>query len=53
MAIAGMAARQSAMIAYIDDYWLMAIVVLAMIPMLLFMRAPRPGAGPAPAPAME
>ncbi len=53
MAITGMAARQSAMIAYIDDYWLMAIVVLAMIPMLLFMRAPRPGVAPAAAAAME
>ena len=28
-AINGMAARQSAMIAYIDDYWLMAIVVIS------------------------
>ena len=53
MTINGMAAQQSAFIAYIDDFRLMAVVVICMIPMLLFMRAPKPAAAPAGAGAME
>ena len=51
--INGMAAQQSAFIAYIDDFRLMAVVVLCMIPMLLFMRVPRTAVAPAGAAAME
>jgi MFS transporter, DHA2 family, multidrug resistance protein len=33
--------RQAAMIAYIDDFLLMLFVILALLPLLLFVRAPR------------
>ena len=49
----GMIARQSAMIAYIDDFWLMTIVVFCLIPILFLMRAPSKGGGSAPPAAME
>ena len=44
----GLIARQAALIAYIDDFWLMTIVMACMLPILLFMRSPKIGAGPAP-----
>jgi DHA2 family multidrug resistance protein len=50
---AGMAAlngeitRQASMIAYVDDYWLMMILTLAVIPLLLLVRKPKLAA-PAP-----
>jgi DHA2 family multidrug resistance protein len=40
--------RQSSMIAYVDDYWLMMILTLAVIPLLLFVRAPAKTAAAAP-----
>jgi DHA2 family multidrug resistance protein len=43
---------QSAMIAYIDDFYLMLLLTLAALPMLLLVRPPRVGAG-APNVAME
>jgi len=46
----GMVEQQSAMIAYIDNYWLMAIVVLLMLPTLLLLRPMNPTAGAAPMP---
>jgi MFS transporter, DHA2 family, multidrug resistance protein len=46
------ATRQAAMVAYIDDFKLMMVVVLFALPLLLFMREKRhPAALPAPAPA--
>ena len=52
--INGMIGRQSAMIAYIDDFWLMTIVMVCLLPILFLMRAPkkagRGGGGP---PVME
>ena len=51
-AINGMIARQSAMIAYIDDFWLMTIVMVCLLPILFLMRAPKQAAGPRP-PVME
>ena len=48
--ISGMVAHQAAMISYIDDYWLMAIVALLMLPTLLLLR-PAPRGGPAAVPA--
>jgi len=32
-----MVTRQSAMIAYINDYWLLMVLTLAMIPMILII----------------
>jgi DHA2 family multidrug resistance protein len=40
--------RQASMIAYVDDYWLMMLLTLAVIPMLLLIRPPKPSAAPAP-----
>lgn len=36
--------RQAAMVAYIDDFWLMMWVTLASIPLVLLLRPPKPGA---------
>ena len=33
--------RQAAMISYLDDFMLMLIVILASLPLLLLVRAPR------------
>ncbi|OHD04521.1 MDR family MFS transporter [Sphingopyxis sp. RIFCSPHIGHO2_12_FULL_65_19] len=35
--------RQAAMIAYIDDFWLMMWVTLASVPLVLLLRPPKPG----------
>ncbi len=40
------------MVAYIDNFYLMVIVILAALPFLLLLRRPK-GAGAAPAVAME
>ncbi len=42
--------RQAQMVAYIDDYKLMMIIILLASPLLLLLRKPRPR-GPTPAPA--
>ncbi|RYF99792.1 MAG: DHA2 family efflux MFS transporter permease subunit, partial [Caulobacteraceae bacterium] len=44
-AINGEITRQSAMIAYLDDFKLMLIITIACLPMLLLMRAPKRSAG--------
>ncbi len=36
--------RQAAMVAYIDDFWLMMWVTLASVPLVLLLRPPAPGA---------
>jgi DHA2 family multidrug resistance protein len=41
------ATRQAAMVAYIDDYKFMMIVVIVMLPLLLMLRRPRASARPA------
>ncbi|HEX4095642.1 MAG TPA: EmrB/QacA family drug resistance transporter, partial [Caulobacteraceae bacterium] len=51
--INGMIGRQSAMIAYIDDFWLMTIVMVLLLPILFVMRAPKQAAGGAGPPTME
>ena len=33
--------RQAAMVAYVDDFWLMVFITLACMPLLLLMRTPR------------
>ena len=42
-ALAAVIDRQAAVIAYLDDFKLLAIAMLAMIPLLFLMRGPRPG----------
>jgi len=39
--------RQASMIAYVDDYWLMLLLTLTVIPMLLLIRPPKAAAAPA------
>jgi DHA2 family multidrug resistance protein len=46
-ALNGEITRQASMIAYVDDYWLMMILTLAVIPLLLLVQKPKTGA-PAP-----
>jgi DHA2 family multidrug resistance protein len=41
--------RQAAMVAYIDDFWLMMWVTLAAVPLVILLRPPRPGAAQASA----
>lgn len=35
--------RQAAMVAYIDDFWLMMWVTIAAVPLVLLLRPPKPG----------
>jgi DHA2 family multidrug resistance protein len=44
--INGEISRQASMIAYVNDYWLMMLMTLAVIPLLLLIRPPRPASGP-------
>lgn len=39
--------RQASMIAYVDNFWLMLILTLLVIPLLLLIEAPKKKAGPA------
>ena len=42
------------MIAYIDDFWLMTVVMVCLLPILFLMRAPkRTGSGGGGPPVME
>ncbi|MEY2414377.1 MAG: transporter, family, multidrug resistance protein [Acidobacteriaceae bacterium] len=41
--IEGMVFRQATMLAYIDDFWLLAIAILAMVPVVFLMKKPRRG----------
>jgi DHA2 family multidrug resistance protein len=36
--------RQAAMVAYIDDFWVMMWVTLASVPLVLLLKPPKPGA---------
>jgi len=40
--------RQASMVSYVDTFWLLFAVTLAVIPLLLLMRGPRAGAGKGP-----
>ena len=42
-AIEGMVFRQAAMLAYIDNFWLLAVAILAMIPLVFLMKRPHQG----------
>jgi MFS transporter, DHA2 family, multidrug resistance protein len=41
--VAGMIAHQAAMLAYIDDFWLVGVAVVVMIPFVFFMKKVKPG----------
>jgi len=43
-ALSGEVERQAQMVAYIDGFWLLGVLAIAAIPLILFMRPPRPGA---------
>jgi DHA2 family multidrug resistance protein len=38
--------RQSAMLAFVDDFWLLGVVFLAVIPLMLLMKKTKPVEGP-------
>ena len=42
--LGGLVAQQSAMIGYLDDFWLMAIVTVASAPLVLLLRRPKAAA---------
>ncbi|HMB57906.1 MAG TPA: DHA2 family efflux MFS transporter permease subunit [Arenimonas sp.] len=44
--------RQAAVIAYVNDFWLLMVLTLAALPLVWLLRAD-PGGGPAPAPVMD
>ena len=44
--IYGLAVRQSSMLAFADAFWLMAVLFIAIIPMMLMMRKSGPPRGP-------
>lgn len=48
-AVNGMINQQAAMVAYIDDFWMLSIVVACFVPLVLLMRPPKLG-GAAPLP---
>ena len=48
LAIDGMVNRQAAMIAYLDDFWMLAILVGCFVPLVLLMQSPKPGGAPPP-----
>jgi MFS transporter, DHA2 family, multidrug resistance protein len=41
--VSGMIAQQATMLAYIDDFWLVGVCVVVMIPFVFFMRKTKPG----------
>ncbi len=42
-AIGGMVAQQSAMLAYLDNFWLLGLSALALVPLTFLMKKSRPG----------
>jgi DHA2 family multidrug resistance protein len=42
----GLLMRQASMLAFLDDFWLMAVVTLGMIPFMFLMKKVRPHKGP-------
>ena len=47
-AIDGMVNQQAAMVAYLDNFWLLAIIVGCFVPMVLLLQPPKLGAVPTP-----
>ncbi|MFM6853933.1 MAG: DHA2 family efflux MFS transporter permease subunit, partial [Sphingopyxis sp.] len=52
LTVDGLINRQAAMIAYLDDFWMLAILVASFVPLVLLLKSPKLGAG-APPPPME
>jgi len=51
--LAGLVSQQAAMLAYLDDFWMMAIITVLSAPLVLLLRAPKIAARrPSPAEAM-
>lgn len=48
----GLVSQQSAMLAYLDDFWLMMLITLVSAPIVLLLRRPKAAAKPDPAHAM-
>jgi DHA2 family multidrug resistance protein len=42
----GLLMRHSTMLAFLDDFWLMAVVILAVIPFMFLMKKVQPHRGP-------
>ena len=42
----GLLMRHSTMLAFLDDFWLMAVVILAVIPFMFLMKKVAPHKGP-------
>jgi DHA2 family multidrug resistance protein len=50
--LSGLVQQQAAMLAYLDDFWMMAIVTLASAPLVLLLRRPKLVVKPDPAHAV-
>ena len=48
LAIDGMINRQAAMVAYIDGFWMLTIIVACFVPLVLLMQPPKAGAAAPP-----
>ena len=35
--------RQASMLAYIDNFWLLGVAILVMVPLAFLMKRPKPG----------
>jgi DHA2 family multidrug resistance protein len=46
----GMLQRQATMLAFVDNFWLMGVAVLVMIPLMFLMKKAKPHTGPVAAP---
>src|SRR5262245_23632220 len=46
--LSGLVQRQSAMLAFVDNYWLLGVIFLAVIPLMLLMKRSRPPAAVVP-----
>jgi MFS transporter, DHA2 family, multidrug resistance protein len=42
----GMVTQQAAMLSYLDDFWMMMLLSLAVVPLILMMRGPKKAARP-------
>ena len=41
--IQGLVVRQANMLAYIDNFWILGVVILFMVPLVFLMRKTKPG----------
>ncbi len=47
-ALEGTLQRQATMLAYIDNFWMLALATLVLVPCVLLVRKPKRGGGRAP-----